>query len=344
MKTYLTKNIKLIGLLILAAKISWAGNVYLEIGKRFSDFEKNSQALTFRSVPKGNTNNTEIPEFPSFTKIYTRAFLSGNLQALLSNNPTQFALTIGRNRIPEIMNALKSQGLLAEVVRLARLYNIDPVHILGPIIGENSFNGAIDRTIQDSYAKMFKQKDFEIMDQRMKVLIDNPDIEDCLKSPIRNYWKWRCITFNSTAIANNSNRDWIFLYYQITGHGTFGLGQVEPFLLWSFNDLAHEKLGYPKIDIDDSRTSMKIIFNNKMMLGYIAAMVAHSIDLYKFVAQVDISQNPGLTTTLYNVGDEYQRAFYFSQTLKTDPDAVPQVNYMGWYVNYFEKEIRSFLR
>lgn len=317
-------------------------SLYTELDQKYNQ----AQSQKVRVIPKGNAGMTEIPEVARL-RVYSRAVLNGEWEALLkSGRETEFALTLGKNKIPKILDALNEQGLIAEAIRLGKAFNIHPMHILGPIIGENSFNGAIDQTIQDSFAKMFNETDFKTMSARMKMISEDPATVGCMSLNISNYWKWRCILHKSGYLANGSNRDFIFWFYQISnkGQGTFGLGQIQPFLLWSVNDLVVEKtksLGYSykKFNLTDMKTPFQVIFNNKEMLAYIAAMAHVSINVYKQVAQVDLSQNPGLTTTLYNLGDEYQRAY-----MSTVRGGDPQVNFMGWYVNRFEDAINNYLK
>ena len=80
------------------------------------------------------------------------------------------------------------------------------------------------------------------------------------------------------------------------------------------------------------------------MLAYVATNAVMSIQVYKLIAGVDISNNPGLTTTLYNVGDEYKRAYMLNQIRLRQPETMPQVNYMGWYVNTNDVKLRSYLK
>lgn len=325
-----------------AASIAAPLSLYTELDQKFNLAE--SQKV--RVIPKGNAGMNEIPEVARL-RVYSRAVLNGEWEALLkSGRETEFALTLGKNKIPKILDALNEQGLIAEAIRLGRAFNIHPMHILGPIVGENSFNGAIDQTIQDSFAKMFNESDFKTMSARMRMISEDPSNAGCMNLNISNYWKWRCVLHKSSYLANGSNRDFIFWFYQISnkGQGTFGLGQIQPFLLWSVNDLVVEKtkaLGYnyKKFNLTDMKTPFQVIFNNKEMLAYIAAMAYVSINVYKQVAQVDISQNPGLTTTLYNLGDEYQRAY-----MSTVRGGDPKVNFMGWYINRFEDSMNNYLK
>lgn len=293
-------------------------------------------------APPGNGVLEYIPEFPLFTKIRLSLSLNGFAESPAER--TALADKLATEKIPEIMKALDRQGLLAEAVRLARVYNLDVLHILGPIIGENTFNGMIDRTLMDSYAKMFQKSDFETMSGRMRALTASTEIQDCLRAPISNYWKWRCVLYYSPT-RNSSNGDLIRGFYSITTSGSFGIGQIQPYLVWSLNDVvAQLNQQYLRFEIYDMEKAFKIIFNNKEMLAYIAANAVTAIEVYKLVSGVDISENPGLTTTLYNVGDEYQRAYSLKQRRMRDPSAMPENNYLGWYLNRNEKLIRSFLK
>ena len=64
-------------------------------------------------------------------------------------------------------------------------------------------------------------------------------------------------------------------------------------------------------------------------LHYMAAIIQDSIAAYKSVGKVDISKNPGLTATLYNLGDPWSRAAKFRRTGRS----WPRENYYGWLVN-----------
>jgi hypothetical protein len=305
-----------------------------------------AEALTAQGrllqVPRGNGEVIETPEFP--TRTLTRLGLALEGLPRTSADRTALSKSLGPRKIPEIMKALEAEGLIKEAVRVAKRFGIDPLHILGPIVGENTFNGFIDRTIQNHYHQMFAQSDIETMSRKMTQLTRAADGNGCFTAPISNYWKWRCLLFYST--FDNSNGGMMSGgFYSLKGSGTFGIAQMQPFLLWSLNDIVSQKMGYKKFDITDLESPMRIIFDNRQMLAYLAANAVVSIEVYKMVAGVDISDNPGLTTTLYNVGDEYRRAYNFNELRARSKRAeLPKVNYLGWYVNNFEVEIRAYLR
>ena len=59
---------------------------------------------------------------------------------------------------------------------------------------------------------------------------------------------------------------------------------------------------------------------------------------YKRIAGFDISANPGVTATLYNVGDPEARAFALKaendkRKATGEPEKMPEENYYGWLVN-----------
>ena len=85
-----------------------------------------------------------------------------------------------------------------------------------------------------------------------------------------------------------------------------------------------------------------------LTLPYVAATLKKSIDSYRSIADFDISQNPGITATLYNVGNPEARAY----ALKAENEKrlsegaepkLPEENYYGWLVNDKLEELKSLL-
>lgn len=334
----------IIAVIFLSIPLSKARGIhdaFIELDKRQSQIENE----TFRQVPSGNLGKTDIPKIDRM-KSYARALLSGQWLALLyAGDETKFARTIGEGKIPDIMKRLREEGILDEVQRMSEAFDIHPLHILGPIVGENTFNGSIDSTIQDSMLSLLTENDYQKMSKRMDYVTNNEDTKKCLSLPIRNYWKWRCILVNSNALRSGSNRDFAFWFYSRSkkGQGTFGIGQAQPYLLWGFNDIVRKKLEEVGVEvknyqINDLKTAFRHTQDDQLMVAYIAAMTRQAIDTYKMIGKVDISNNPGLTTTLYNLGDFNRRAFLFKESGRENPS----VNYMGWFVNEFSDLIMSY--
>ncbi len=113
-------------------------------------------------------------------------------------------------------------------------------------------------------------------------------------------------------------------------------------------DVVHAKAGQPLLTIDDAGQVYQQIMSPDTSLDYVAANIRVEIDIYKKIAGFDISQNPGITATLYNLGDAATRA----RELKAENDArakkglgpvYPQENFYGWLVNDKEAELRKLL-
>jgi hypothetical protein len=63
-----------------------------------------------------------------------------------------------------------------------------------------------------------------------------------------------------------------------------------------------------------------------------------SIDAYRDIAGFDISGNPGITATLYNLGNPRERAAALAAENRRreaagEPQKLPEENYYGWLVN-----------
>jgi len=119
---------------------------------------------------------------------------------------------------------------------------------------------------------------------------------------------------------------------------TFGLGQLNPLTALEMTDMVHRISGLPTLDAGDGKTVYKTIMDPDSTLPYIAAVIRKSIDLYREIAGFDISDNPGLTATLYNTGEPEARARALAaenarRKTAGEPLLYPKENYYGWFVN-----------
>ena len=89
---------------------------------------------------------------------------------------------------------------------------------------------------------------------------------------------------------------------------TFGLGQLNPLTALEMSDLVHQVSGLPRLDAGNPNQVYETIMDPDLTLAYVAAALKKSIDAYRQIAGFDISQNPGITATLYNVGNPEARA------------------------------------
>ena len=106
--------------------------------------------------------------------------------------------------------------------------------------------------------------------------------------------------------------------------------------------------GYPELDEADANAVYEAIMDPDKSLAYMAAAIRMSIDDYKRIAGMDISENPGITATLYNVGNPLQRAYALARKNKDraasgQPPILPEENYYGWLINDKIAELKSLL-
>ena len=75
------------------------------------------------------------------------------------------------------------------------------------------------------------------------------------------------------------------------------------------SDMVAKKTGKKPISHKNAKGVYEAILDPDLTLLYMAATLKKSIDAYRTIAGFDISKNPGLTATLYNVGDPRSRAY-----------------------------------
>jgi hypothetical protein len=125
---------------------------------------------------------------------------------------------------------------------------------------------------------------------------------------------------------------------------TFGLGQINPLTALMLSDLVTKVSGYEKLNEKDAGSVYKAIMQPDISLAFVAAAVRRSIDDYKQIAGMDISNNPGLTATLYNLGNSRQRAAALAAKNRASGQTVwPEENYYGWLINDKLDELERLL-
>jgi hypothetical protein len=129
---------------------------------------------------------------------------------------------------------------------------------------------------------------------------------------------------------------------------TFGLGQLSPLAALSVSDVVAARSGLPELSLNYPNEVYHAVMDPDMSLDYMAAIISHDIAAYRQFAGLDISQNPGVTATLYNLGDAVDRARALGQEnakrrAKGQKILYPQENYYGWLVNARVDELRKLL-
>ncbi len=262
----------------------------------------------------------------SFEKKYTKAL------GLLKNDPS----------------------LTAKIKKIAADYDIDPIHIAGAIIGEHTFNVDAYDSLQGYYVKAvaYLQSDFafEFEGEKVSEFVSRPQFEPCSKQT-GSYAGWICReriwekVFRGKTVEDVKYPDQRFgqVFFQPYYAGqTFGIGQLNPLTALQMSDLVAEKSGFAKLDAKNARKVYETIMDPDKTLPYIAAVIKSSIDAYREIAGFDISANPGLTATLYNLGDPIGRAEALRKKNGRKGGATrPEENYYGWFVNDKIKDLEA---
>ncbi|RUT85100.1 DUF1402 family protein, partial [Mesorhizobium sp. M7A.T.Ca.US.000.02.1.1] len=246
------------------------------------------------SVPPGNRNAVQ-PDIPG-----------------ASSRRTQATNTSFQAKYRKVYALLQNDAdLRGKIKKAAATYGIDPLHIVGAIVGEHTYNvDAYDR-LQTYYVKAISY-----LSSKLSFAYDGEDITDFVQRPefkkcagmSDSYDLWECReqvwnrSFRGKGVGGTSFPDDRFgaTFFQPYYAGqTFGLGQLNPLTALQMSDLVHKVSGLPKLDVGDPNSVYKTIMDPDLTLPYVAATIRKSIDAYKSIAGFDISGNPGVTATLY---------------------------------------------
>lgn len=292
-------------------------------------------------VPAGNRNEVQ-PPIPGASARRTR----------------ELATTYDA-KFNKVFSFIKNDARLRKRIEAtAKAYGISPVHIAGAIIGEHTYNVDVYDRIQTYYVKGMswaKQGvSFSYQGEKIGAFIARPQFETC-KQFTDSYRLWSCREkvwnekFSGKTVDGKSfpkNRFSAVFFQPFYAGQTFGLGQVNPLTALKVSDRVHQISGLPKLEAENGDGVYRAIMDPDLTLPYIAATIRQSIDSYRQIADMDISKNPGLTSTLYNTGgaDERARALAsLNKQLKSEnkPIKYPEENYYGWFVNTKAKELES---
>ena len=294
-----------------------------------------AQAGSLLVVPEGN-RNVEQPKVPGASVRRTRA-----------------GRTTFDDKYEKIRDLLAGdKALIAKIRKTAGAYGIDPIHIVGAIVGEHTYNvDAYDR-LQSYYIKAAAYAGnrfrFGFNDERIGDFLSRPEFAKC-EGLSDSYRRWTCRenvwerSFRGRlvgGIAFPDNRFSAVFFQPFFAGQTFGLGQLNPLTALMLSDMVAKTSGYPKLDENDAAGVYEAIMDPDKSLAYVAASIRRSIDDYKTIAGVDISRNPGITATLYNTGGSSSRA---AALAARGPGALPEENYYGWLVNDRLAELKSLL-
>ncbi|TKT82795.1 DUF1402 family protein [Aquamicrobium sp. LC103] len=292
-------------------------------------------------VPPGN-RSAEQPNVPSASANRTRAMKS-----------TYDA------KYQKVYALFKNDAALREKIRFfAGQYGIDPLHIVGAIVGEHTYNvDAYDR-LQTYYVKAVSYLGtnfgFKHDGETVDVFIARPQFAAC-EGRKDSYSQWACREnvwdreFRGKTVDGRkfpNDRFGAVFFQPFYAGQTFGIGQLNPLTALQMGDLVHRVSGFPKLDHRDPQQVYRTIMDPDLTLAYVAATLKKSIDAYRNIAGFDISQNPGITSTLYNIGNPEARAYALkveNERLRREgkPPRMPQENYYGWLVNDRLEELKA---
>lgn len=256
-----------------------------------------------------------------------------------------------------IMKVLRNDpGLIRSIKSAAARYAIDPVHMIGAIVGEHTYNVGVIDSAQGYYVKALaylgvKGLAFGYKDQPIAVFIARPEFKDC-KDAKDQYDIWSCREDVYNQIFRGKTIDGVIypddrfskLFFQPLFAGqTFGLGQINPLTALMVSDIVHRESGLPELTAEQAPQVYEAIMDPDSSLDYMAAIIRLSIDTYRDIGGVDISGNPGITATLYNLGDVRDRARALAAERRQMKNALPVENYYGWLVNDRLEELKSLL-
>ena len=237
--------------------------------------------------------------------------------------------------------------LRGKIAKAAKRYGIDPVHVAGALVGEHTYNvDAYDRlqTYAMKAASYLKSDiPFEHDGERVTEFVQRPQFAACA-SMVDSEAVWTCReTVWRTEFAGRTvdgtrwpaDRFSATFFQPFYAGQTFGLGQINPLQALKMSDRVARGSGLRRLDAKDGEKVYAAIMDPDMSLQYVAATIRASIDAYA-ARGFDISGNPGITATLYNLGRPHQRAAALARR-----GGLPQENYYGWLVNEKEAELRA---
>ncbi|MCP1199096.1 DUF1402 family protein [Notoacmeibacter sp. MSK16QG-6] len=240
--------------------------------------------------------------------------------------------------------------LQSKIRDAAASYGIDPIHIIGALVGEHTFNvDAYDR-FQTYYVKAMSYAGsairFAYEGEKVTEFVERPQFSPCA-GETDSYGLWTCrekvwdTVFRGRVVGGTvwpNNRFSAVFFQPFYAGQTFGLGQLNPLTALETSDLVSRVSGFPKLSAKRPKQVYATIMDPDKTLPYVAAAIRMSIDAYRDIAGIDISGNPGITATLYNLGNPEDRA----EALKTR-GGLPKENFYGWFVNEKLDELRPLM-
>lgn len=293
------------------------------------------------AIPDGNRNASQ-PGVPKASKKRTQQ--------------TKSTFERKYEKIRDLIGSDKK--LRGKIEKVADAYDIDPIHIVGALVGEHTYNvDAYDR-LQSYYVKAVSYATgtirFKYDGELVQDFVERPEFEIC--DEMKGSWNiWSCreqvwnAKFRGQEVDGSkfpADRFSAVFFQPFYAGQTFGLGQLNPLTALKLTDQVNKVSRYRKLTPKDAGNVYKAIMDPDITLAYMAASLDNAISAYCKVAGFDISGNPGVTATLYNLGTPDIRAQKLASTNKKRKSRgrkpiLPEENYYGWLVNDKLDELRA---
>lgn len=335
------------------------------------------------AVPSGNRNpalswSTLFASFPGRPTV-TRVEPSGAVRVVSKatstkktfeeweHDPQGLKTELDRRFTRAFRSILKDKGLKAALIEAGRAQEIDPVLILACVLGEGTFNVSLTDDIQTfaivsakwaakwalrfrsngvDLAELLKKSEFGVCDAGLRAGGSHANYWDCVGQVWRKSFMGKPIEPGSRERYPMNDLKWTF--FNPLGSGfTYGLGQLDPIRALMVTDRVHKASGLRLLSVERPEEIYEDIIHPRSGIHYVAANIRLMIDTYAARANFDVSANPGIIASLYNLGGEGGRAAALYRTnLETIPKGVitfPMENYYGFYINEREALIRQAL-
>ncbi|MCU0790698.1 MAG: DUF1402 family protein [Nitratireductor sp.] len=280
-------------------------------------------AAALEAVPPGN-RNAEQPQVPA--------------AAVTRTKKTKSTFEAKYEKIRDLI--ARDKKLQQKIKAAAKRYGIAPIHIVGALVGEHTYNVDAFDNLQTYLVKaasyLGSDLTFQYEGQKVLDFVARPEFAEC-QGLTGSYDLWSCReavwqkAFRGKTVGGvawpNDRFGRVFFQPLYAGQ-TFGLGQLNPLTALQVNDMVVKVSRLKPLNAAKAPEIYKAIMDPDTTLQYMAAVIRTSIDAYAEIAGYDISGNPGITATLYNLGDVRARAAEAKSR-----GTMPQENYYGWLVN-----------
>lgn len=281
------------------------------------------------------------------------------------NDPQGLRAELDRRFTRTFRSILKDKGLKAALLEAGRAHEVDPVLVLACVLGEGTFNVGLTDDIQTlavvstkwaakwalrfrsngvDLAELLKKPEFAGCDAGVRAGGSHAAYWDCVGQVWRKSFMGKIVEPGSKERYPASDLKWVF--FNPLGSGfTYGLGQLDPIRALMVTDMVSKKAGLRLLTVERPEEIYEDIIHPRSNIHYVAANVRLMIETYEDRANFDISKNPGIVASLYNLGGEGGRANnLFRTNLDTIPKGsltLPMENYYGFYINEKETLIRQ---